>query len=74
MRIDRRRGFKMLRKCSRTITPQYWQVWIGLVLVVIVRSARAAQIAGRCGLPNLVIAQSVRWTEGGRSSSEERTI
>ena len=34
--------FRCCRNCSPTITPQYWQFWIGLVLVVIVLVGRAA--------------------------------
>ncbi|HTB00924.1 MAG TPA: branched-chain amino acid ABC transporter permease [Bradyrhizobium sp.] len=47
--------FRMLQEVFSTITPQYWQFWIGLVLVVIVLVGR--QRLHRCVLwaPNLVI-------------------
>jgi branched-chain amino acid transport system permease protein len=47
--------FKMLQEFFSTITPQYWQFWIGLVLVVIVLVGRAR--LHRCVLfvPNLII-------------------
>ncbi len=32
--------FKMLQEVFSSITPQYWQFWIGLVLVVIVLVGR----------------------------------
>ena len=49
--------FRMLQEVFSTITPQYWQFWIGLVLVVIVLVGRQRHASlGRCGLPNLVIA------------------
>ena len=32
--------FRMLQELFSTITPQYWQFWIGLVLVVIVLVGR----------------------------------
>ena len=34
--------FKMLQDVFSTITPQYWQFWLGLVLVVLVLVGRAA--------------------------------
>jgi branched-chain amino acid transport system permease protein len=33
-------AFKMLQEVFSTITPQYWQFWIGLVLVLIVLVGR----------------------------------
>jgi branched-chain amino acid transport system permease protein len=49
--------FRMLQELFSTITPQYWQFWIGLVLVVIVLVGR--QRLHRWGLyvPNLVVKQ-----------------
>jgi branched-chain amino acid transport system permease protein len=49
--------FRMLQEVFSTITPQYWQFWIGLVLVVIVLVGR--QRMHRCALwaPNLIIKQ-----------------
>src|ERR1700742_642055 len=44
--------FPMLREVFSTITPQYWQFWIGLVLVGRARLHRWVLF-----LPNLVIAQ-----------------
>ena len=32
--------FKVLQDCLSTLTPQYWQFWIGLILVVIVLVGR----------------------------------
>jgi branched-chain amino acid transport system permease protein len=40
-----------------TITPQYWQFWIGLVLVVIVLVGRARMHRLALWAPNLVIRQ-----------------
>ena len=33
-------AFKLLQELFSTLTPQYWQFWIGLVLVVIVLIGR----------------------------------
>jgi branched-chain amino acid transport system permease protein len=49
--------FKMLQEFFSTITPQYWQFWIGLVLVVIVLVGRERIHRGALWLPNLVIRQ-----------------
>ena len=49
--------FKMLQEFFSTITPEYWQFWIGLVLVVIVLVGRARLHRWVLFLPNLVIAQ-----------------
>jgi branched-chain amino acid transport system permease protein len=49
--------FRMLQEAFSTITPQYWQFWIGLVLVVIVLVGRARLHRWVLFLPNLVIAQ-----------------
>jgi branched-chain amino acid transport system permease protein len=49
--------FRMLQEVFSTITPQYWQFWIGLVLVVIVLVGRARLHRWVLWLPNLVIAQ-----------------
>src|SRR4051812_38028198 len=49
--------FKMLQEFFSTITPQYWQFWIGLVLVVIVLVGRARMHRWALWLPNLVIRQ-----------------
>jgi len=49
--------FRMLQEIFSTITPQYWQFWIGLVLVVIVLVGRARLHRWVLFLPNLVIAQ-----------------
>jgi branched-chain amino acid transport system permease protein len=49
--------FRMLQELFSTITPQYWQFWIGLVLVVIVLVGRARLHRWMLWLPNLVIAQ-----------------
>ena len=49
--------FRMLQEVFSTITPQYWQFWIGLVLVVIVLVGRARMHRWALWLPNLVIRQ-----------------
>jgi branched-chain amino acid transport system permease protein len=49
--------FKMLQEVFSTITPQYWQFWIGLVLVVIVLIGRARLHRWVLFVPNLVIQQ-----------------
>src|SRR5215472_7424553 len=47
--------FRMLQEVFSTITPQYWQFWIGAVLVVIVLVGRARLHRWVLFLPNLVI-------------------
>src|SRR4051794_25636462 len=49
--------FKMLQELFSTITPQYWQFWIGLVLVVMVLVGRARIHRWALFVPNLVIRQ-----------------
>jgi branched-chain amino acid transport system permease protein len=49
--------FKMLQEVFSTITPQYWQFWIGLVLVVIVLVGRARLHRWALFVPNLIIRQ-----------------
>jgi branched-chain amino acid transport system permease protein len=49
--------FKMLQEVFSSITPQYWQFWIGLVLVVIVMVGRQRLHRWILWAPNLVIAQ-----------------
>jgi branched-chain amino acid transport system permease protein len=49
--------FRMLQEAFSLLTPQYWQFWIGLVLVVIVMVGRARLHRWVLWLPNLVIAQ-----------------
>ncbi|AWM02385.1 branched-chain amino acid ABC transporter permease [Bradyrhizobium amphicarpaeae] len=49
--------FRMLQEVFSTITPQYWQFWIGLVLVVIVLVGRQRLHRWVLYLPNLVIRQ-----------------
>src|ERR1700747_904717 len=49
--------FKMLQEFFSTITPQYWQFWIGLVLVVIVLVGRARLHRWALWVPNLIIRQ-----------------
>jgi branched-chain amino acid transport system permease protein len=51
--------FKMLQEFFSTITPQYWQFWIGLVLVVIVLVGRARLHRWALFVPNLIIRQFV---------------
>jgi branched-chain amino acid transport system permease protein len=47
--------FRMLQDVFSIITPQYWQFWIGAVLVVIVLVGRARLHRWVLWLPNLVI-------------------
>jgi branched-chain amino acid transport system permease protein len=49
--------FKMLQEFFSTITPQYWQFWIGLVLVVIVLIGRARLHRWVLLVPNWIIRQ-----------------
>jgi branched-chain amino acid transport system permease protein len=49
--------FKMLQEFFSTITPQYWQFWIGLVLVAIVLIGRARLHRWVLFVPNLVFRQ-----------------
>ncbi len=50
-------AFKLLQELFSTLTPQYWQFWIGLVLVAIVLTGRARMHRWALWLPNLLIAQ-----------------
>jgi branched-chain amino acid transport system permease protein len=56
--------FRMLQELFSTITPQYWQFWIGLVLVVIVMVGRARLHRWVLWAPNRLIAQF-----GGRKAT-----
>jgi branched-chain amino acid transport system permease protein len=47
--------FRMLQEVFSTITPQYWQFWIGLVLIVIVLIGRARIHRWALWLPNRII-------------------
>jgi branched-chain amino acid transport system permease protein len=47
--------FRMLQEVFSTFTPQYWQFWIGLVLVVIVLVGRQRMHRWVLWAPNLVI-------------------
>src|SRR3979411_1875035 len=49
--------FRMLQEVFSTLTPQYWQFWIGLVLVVIVLVGRQRMHRWALWAPNLVIRQ-----------------
>jgi branched-chain amino acid transport system permease protein len=49
--------FKMLQEVFSTLTPQYWQFWIGLVLVVIVLVGRQRMHRWALWLPNRFIRQ-----------------
>ena len=49
--------FKMLQEFFSSLTPQYWQFWIGLVLVVIVLLGRDRLHRWALWIPNLVIKQ-----------------
>ena len=48
-------AFRMLQEFFSNITPQYWQFWIGLVLVVIVLVGRARMHRWALCAPNLII-------------------
>jgi branched-chain amino acid transport system permease protein len=56
--------FRLLQELFSTITPQYWQFWIGLVLVAIVMVGRARLHRWVLWVPNWVIAQT-----GGRKTA-----
>lgn len=47
--------FKLLQEFFSTITPQYWQFWIGLVLVIIVLVGRDRMHRWALWLPNLIM-------------------
>jgi branched-chain amino acid transport system permease protein len=47
----------MLQEFFSNLTPQYWQFWIGLVLVVIVLVGRARMHRWALFVPNLIISQ-----------------
>ncbi len=49
--------FRMLQELFSNLTPQYWQFWIGLVLVVIVLVGRARLHRWALWAPNLIIRQ-----------------
>ncbi|THD70547.1 MAG: branched-chain amino acid ABC transporter permease [Bradyrhizobium sp.] len=49
--------FKMLQEFFSSLTPQYWQFWIGLVLVVIVLIGRQRLHRWALWIPNLIIRQ-----------------
>jgi branched-chain amino acid transport system permease protein len=49
--------FRMLQEVFSSITPQYWQFWIGLVLVVIVLVGRPRLHRWALWAPNLLMAQ-----------------
>lgn len=49
--------FRMLQELFSTITPQYWQFWIGLVLVVMVMVGRTRLHRWVLWAPNRIIAQ-----------------
>ena len=63
--------FRMLQECFSTITPQYWQFWIGLVLVVIVLVGRARLHRWALFVPNLIVRQFAA-TRPRRRSRERR--
>jgi branched-chain amino acid transport system permease protein len=56
--------FRMLQEVFSTLTPQYWQFWIGLVLVVIVLVGRPRLHRWVLWAPNLIIRQF-----GGRKAA-----
>jgi branched-chain amino acid transport system permease protein len=50
-------AFRMLQEFFSNLTPQYWQFWIGLVLVTIVLLGRARMHRWALWAPNLIIGQ-----------------
>jgi branched-chain amino acid transport system permease protein len=56
--------FRMLQQMFSSITPQYWQFWIGLVLVVIVLIGRQRLHRWILWAPNLIMRQF-----GGRKAT-----
>lgn len=50
-------AFRMLQELFSTITPQYWQFWIGLVLVVVVLVGRERLHRWVLFVPNLIVRQ-----------------
>jgi len=56
--------FRILQEWFSTMTPEYWQFWIGLVLVVIVMIGRARLHRWALWAPNRLIAQF-----GGRKTA-----
>jgi branched-chain amino acid transport system permease protein len=56
--------FRILQEAFSTITPQYWQFWIGLVLVVIVLIGRQRLHLWVLWAPNILITQF-----GGRKAA-----
>jgi branched-chain amino acid transport system permease protein len=61
--------FRMLQEVFSSITPQYWQFWIGLVLVVIVLVGRQRLHRGVLWAPNLIIRQF-----SGRKAGQKTAI
>jgi len=49
--------FRMLQEVFSVLTPEYWQFWIGLVLVVIVLVGRQRLHRWVLWLPNLILTQ-----------------
>ena len=54
-------AFKMLQELFSTITPQYWQFWIGLVLVIIVLLGRQRLHRWLLWAPNLIVRRIGGW-------------
>jgi branched-chain amino acid transport system permease protein len=46
--------FRLLQEGFSTLTPQYWQFWIGLVLIAVVLTGRQRLHRWLALLPNLV--------------------
>jgi branched-chain amino acid transport system permease protein len=61
--------FRMLQEVFSSITPQYWQFWIGLVLVVIVLVGRQRLHRWVLWAPNLIIRQF-----SGREAAQKTAI
>lgn len=56
--------FKLLQELFSTITPQYWQFWIGLVLVVIVLIGRERMQRWVMFVPHMIAARFGRGKAG----------
>ena len=60
--------FKMLQEVFSTLTPQYWQFWIGLVLVVIMLMGRERMHRWALWAPRLVMRQ-LGWQKSPAAAS-----
>lgn len=63
--------FKLLQELFSTLTPQYWQFWIGLVLVVIVLVGRERMHRWVLWAPRQIARQFARRTSPAQPSESE---